>query len=231
MILTGRLSYDGQRRELEEAFSNGLQYPGASGSAAERYNCRCTMVSYIPDVDTSDAVRWSRNPTTNNREYVPNITYSEWKKSKATKAILSGAILHGALNDDNDPYGRRRAEHAESYYDSVRNSKKEPIVNAISQNTGMSSSDVSNVYAHVFVNEYDLDGTLKRFDADYDMAESFRRLRDGKDIQEHDIVLLKHEALEYKLMNERGFSYDEAHRQAERLYNYKTALDKFLDKE
>ena len=66
---------DGQRRELEEAFSNGLQYPGASGSAAERYNCRCTMVSYIPDVDTSDAVRWSRNPTTNNREYVPNITY------------------------------------------------------------------------------------------------------------------------------------------------------------
>ena len=109
---------DGQRRELEEAFSNGLQYPGASGSAAERYNCRCTMVSYIPDIDTSDAVRWSRNPTTNNREYVPNITYSEWKKLKT-------ATIRSPINQRNTSRGKASAV---THYDVELNTRQEKLL-------------------------------------------------------------------------------------------------------
>ena len=62
------------------------------------------------------------------------------------------------------------------------------------------------------------------------MAESFRRLRDGKDIQEHDLIMLRHERLEYGLMNKFGMSYDEAHKLAASKYNYKEALDAFKKK-
>ena len=99
---------DGQRRDLDEAFSNGLQYPGdSSGSAAEVWRCRCTMTSYIPDVDTSDAVRWSRDPATGKREYVPGITYEQWARSKTTlnlaKAIDSIQLARGTSNYKYEP--------------------------------------------------------------------------------------------------------------------------------
>lgn len=67
-----------------------------------------------------------------------------------------------------------------TYYESVCNSKKDSIVKVISPNSGFSEVYISKVYDYVFKNEYDLYRGKKRFDADYDMAESFRRLREGK---------------------------------------------------
>ena len=43
---------------------------------------------------------------------------------------------------------------------------------------------------------------------------------DGKNIMEMDIVLLHHELMESRLMNENGMSYNEAHREAEKEYSY-----------
>jgi hypothetical protein len=41
---------EGQERELDEAFSNGLMYPGEQGmKAEENINCRCTMLSKIKE--------------------------------------------------------------------------------------------------------------------------------------------------------------------------------------
>lgn len=151
------------------------------------------------------------------------------EKSNSSDIMKSGA-KRGALTDKNDPLYEKRDRHAETYYESVRNSKKAPIVKVISQNSGFSEAYISKVYDHVFVNEYDLYGGRKRFEPDYDMAESFRRLREGKDIQEHDIILLKHEHLEYGLMNKFGISYDEAHELTQSKYDYKTALDEFKKK-
>ena len=50
------LELDGEHVPLDEEFSNGLQYPGdPSGDPSEVYNCRCTMVAYFPETDSSTA--------------------------------------------------------------------------------------------------------------------------------------------------------------------------------
>lgn len=63
---------DGEIVGLNEKFSNGLAFPGdPNGSPSEVYNCRCTMVAALDDVDTSDARRNSK---------LKGISYEEWKK-------------------------------------------------------------------------------------------------------------------------------------------------------
>lgn len=82
----------------------------------------------------------------------------------------------GVLTDKNDPLHVKREKHAQSYYQAVRNSKKSVIIKTISDNTDMSEKYISKVYDQVFMNEYNLYGGSKRFNPDYDMAESFRKL-------------------------------------------------------
>lgn len=144
--------------------------------------------------------------------------------------IIETGSTSGALTDKNDPLFEKRDRHADMYYNAVRNSQKEPIVKSISRNSGFSEAFISKVFDHVFRNEYNLYAGMKRFDPDYDMSESFRRLREGKDIQEHDIILLRHEHLEYGLMNKLGIPYSDAHELAQRKYNYKRAMEKFKKK-
>ena len=157
-----------------------------------------------------------------------NISSSVVKPVKSS--IIKKEAISGALTDKNDPLYEKRGRHAESYYRAIRNSKKADIVKGIAKNTGISEASLSKVYDHVFINEYMLYEGRRRFDPDYDMAESFRRLREGKNIQEHDLILLQHERLEYGLMNKLGLSYEEAHKLAESKHNYREALDTFKKK-
>lgn len=137
---------------------------------------------------------------------------------------VSGAIS-GALNDYNDPYQKRRDAHAERYYEELRRSKPEYIVKKLSEHSGISVKSAQKVYEHVFINEYELDdGEIKRFAPSYDMAESFRRLLSGEDIQEHDIILVHHERLEYELMNRYKKDSRTAHKLTCRKYDYQSAL-------
>lgn len=156
----------------------------------------------------------------------PRPTVAEFPKH----GTIRKEAVKGALNDQNDPGYVRRDRHAEKYYQAVRNSKKENIVRTIAKNTKMSEASISKVYDHVFINEYELYGGHRRFDPDYDMSESFRRLREGRDIQEHDLILLHHERLEYELMKKLGLSYREAHKFAESKYNYGEALKAFNER-
>jgi len=144
--------------------------------------------------------------------------------------IINSRVFKGALTDRNDPLYIQRDKHALMYYESVRNSKKADIVKSIANNSGMKEKSIAKVYEHVFINEYDLYGGKRRFDPDYDMAESFRRLREGKNVQKHDIIMLKHERLEYELMKKNNMSYLEAHRLAEKKYNYQKALMEYKKK-
>ncbi|MCL2387123.1 MAG: hypothetical protein FWC89_06175 [Defluviitaleaceae bacterium] len=125
----------------------------------------------------------------------------------------------------------RMEKFAEQFYESVRNRKSDAT--KISQNTGISVADVENVRQHIFFNAYDLGGRQpRRFDPDYDQAQSWQRLCiGGKHIREMDIVFLKHEILEYDLMNKQGVCYDDAHATAELRYNYKKYIDELNLKE
>ena len=46
------LAIDGERVEVGETFSNDCEYPGdPAGPPEEVYNCRCTLIPYLPDYD------------------------------------------------------------------------------------------------------------------------------------------------------------------------------------
>lgn len=53
---------DGERVDKDAAFSNGCRFPGdPNGAPEEVYNCRCTMVSYLPDYpDARDRVTYQQ---------------------------------------------------------------------------------------------------------------------------------------------------------------------------
>ena len=128
--------------------------------------------------------------------------------------IITGAS--GAIpRSDRD----RMESHASLYYEEIR--KRGGDTETISKNTGISVDDIQKVKEHIFENRYNLGGPEpERFDADYDIAVSWQRLIEGKSIQDMDIVLLNHELLESRLMNEEGKEYGEAHREAEKEFSY-----------
>ncbi|WP_417352181.1 phage minor head protein [Gordonibacter pamelaeae] len=129
----------------------------------------------------------------------------------------------GALNDENDPCNTRREAHARRYYEQVRKRDAAKEVEAVSKNAGVPAEIVEKARLHVFVNEYDLAKGHARFDEDYEMAQSWQRLRSGRGIQQHDITLLFHESHEYDLMAQ-GIPYEEAHAMTQRIYNYSQQL-------
>lgn len=155
---------------------------------------------------------------------------SDLTKTKSYKAAKRGQELKsGALNIKNDPLGRKREAHAKRYYEEITNRKPYTVINRIAKNGNISKKSAKNIYNHVFVESHRFaDGSTRMFDPDYDMAESFRRILDGKDIKSHDIVLIKHENLELNLMKKYNLAYEDAHNLAVRKYDYEKALDEFL---
>ncbi|QWQ39297.1 hypothetical protein KMP11_02940 [Gemella sp. zg-570] len=179
--------------------------------------CRCVLVAYI-DVDTLAKGF--------DREEVADTIIENKEKINYNKNVIISPGIHGALNDNNDPYQINRDKHAEKYYNYVRNRDKKKEILTIAINTGFRIEDIEKIYNHIFINEYNLVNDFKRFDPDYNMAESWRRLREGKNIQNHDFVMLEHEFFEYTLMKQ-GYNYRQAHDLTNEIYNYYEALKKW----
>ena len=71
---------------------------------------------------------------------------------------------------------------------------------------------------------YNLNKGSTTFEPDFQMAQSFQRLISGKPLK-RDIIMLKHERLEYELMHRYGYTdYATTHRITERKYNYAEAV-------
>lgn len=137
--------------------------------------------------------------------------------------------VSGALDGRNDPTGAKREAHAISYYEQVRKRDKSMEIAAVAKHSGVSAEGVARAYDHLFVNEYDLEGGRRRFDPDYYIAQSWQRLREGKGVQPHDLTLLRHESYEYVMMRA-GIDYREAHRLAEKRYNYSKELCEWMER-
>ena len=144
--------------------------------------------------------------------------------------IINKKTVSGALTSKNDPDFQRRTDFANSYYKEVLGRKREYEIAAVAKNSGMNEREVSKVFAHIFENEHlFMDGSIHKFDCDYDMAQSWIRLREGKNIQEHDMILLKHELMEAEIMGDgTDIPYEPAHEETTKKYDYKKALIKFL---
>lgn len=80
---------DGQTVDVDKPFKvDGyeLMYPGDSSAPGYLvYNCRCTQVSVLDDVDTSGGMRWARDPDTGESVLVKDMTYAEWAGWKETE--------------------------------------------------------------------------------------------------------------------------------------------------
>lgn len=135
--------------------------------------------------------------------------------------IMNLGAISGALN----PFSKDAKKHAAQYYESVRHMNTD--VARISENTGISEAEIAKIKKHVFLEKHDLGGDEPEyFYPNYEMAQSWQRLIDGKNIQKHDVTLLRHEAMERELMD-KGYSQAEAHRLAEEKYNYSKESDEY----
>ncbi|MBR0280374.1 MAG: hypothetical protein IJQ81_02145 [Oscillibacter sp.] len=136
-------------------------------------------------------------------------------------------LLFGAISGALDPDSKEAQEHAERYYNLVRRMRTD--VQKIAQNTGYPEQEIAQIKRFIFLEEHDLgDGKIERFAACYEMAASWQRLIDGKDIQKHDLTLLRHELMEHGLMLN-GMSQHDAHIQTSRVYNYALEAENYYD--
>lgn len=212
-----------------KSLEGSYNYPEVPKDIYRRHgNCRCT-VDYHPGNGKKQNVhtkKWTdeKQKLVRKRSRIGIESVDEREQKRYNRVMKSSGAVYGAWNDRNDPYNKERDRHAQEFYESVRNRNKQHEIVKVSNNSGLSQSDVEKIYNHIFINEYDLEDGRKRFDPSYDMAESWRRLSEigGKNIQPHDLVMLDHELMEHDLMAN-GMRYDEAHELTNKNYNYQKA--------
>lgn len=74
---------DGEQVDNDKKFSNGCMFPGdPNGPPWEVYNCRCTLIAKIEDVDTSSAKRRDGYGVT------PDMTFAQWRNQKRGEGYL-----------------------------------------------------------------------------------------------------------------------------------------------
>lgn len=72
---------DGQERDLDEPYDNGLMYPGdQTGDAAEVINCRCTQITQIVGLEDIRDERRAEG------KVIPYTTYTDWYANRVLES-------------------------------------------------------------------------------------------------------------------------------------------------
>lgn len=183
-------------------------------SLHSRYNRRGTK---LEGKERRQALKNARKATRFTKEQAKNLQDSVLNRvanSGESGIIRVSGAISGALNPDS----KEAQDHADQYYESVRHMTND--VNRIAKNTGFSADLIFQIKDFIFMQKHDLGGKeLEYFYPSYEMAQSWQRLIEGKNIQPHDLTLLNHEKMERELMAQ-GYSQNEAHDITSRVYNY-----------
>lgn len=217
-----------------KSLEGSYNYPEVPKDIYRRHgNCRCT-VDYHPGNGKKQNVhtkRWAESKKSAKIEVLKGVGLP----------IQSGArnYFRDESNDDILPKDFIKAEkHAYLTYDKIKNSNQELEKRKIYSNIGkfkemknFTKEDVDIAFNHVFNDIHILKDGESLFLPEVNMAESWERLITGKDIQSHDLILLKHERLEHDYMYIRGnMDYDTAHAKTDETYNYGKALTRYLER-
>lgn len=210
------------------------RYPKVPKDAYRRHqHCRCT-VDYHPGNGKKQNVhskRWS--------DPLKSAKIEERKQIGLTIQAGAKNYFRDESNDDVLPKDFIKAEkHAYITYDRIKNSNQELEKRKIYSNIGkfkemkgFTKEDVDIAFNHVFNDVHNLRDGQSLFHPEINMAESWNRLISGKNIQPHDLILLKHERLEHDYMYVKGsMDYDNAHAKTDETYNYGSALVKYLER-
>ena len=222
-------------------------------------NCRTTTIPYFDDDLGLEDTRMSRNIKTGKSEKVADMNYKSWYDKYVVDKNVdtgyngnmenvvdifnkngSGAVYY-VRNDKYDKYiskeDLRKEIHAYKYYNAIKNRDYKSEVDIIYNNiknseymTDFSKEDVEIAFKHIFIDKHNLDDGYCYFKPDYEMAQSWQRLRDGNNIKKHDLVMLRHERLEYDYMNNYKLNYKQAHEKSDLLYSYVNELKRYLHK-
>ena len=157
-----------------------------------------------------------KKPTISSEERERMLIAGMKKPQRLDFSAESGIINTGAISGALNPMSKKAEQHAAQYYEAVRHMKTDTA--RISQATGIAKDKLDKIKEHVFIKEHDLINGKRRFDPDYEMAQSWQRLINGN-FKEQDIVLLKHEYAELRYM-EKGLTQNEAHIKASRKYDF-----------
>ena len=108
--------------------------------------------------------------------------------------------------------------HADRFYEEVRHRKTD--VKRIADNTKFTEKAVEEIKQHMFFKKHDLGGgVMGRFTADFDQAQAWNRLTQGRHT-DIDILLLKHEYVELAQMRLHGYDYPDAHDIANKYHDW-----------
>ena len=123
------------------------------------------------------------------------------------------------LSDMTGPQAIEYDELAENMYEKIRNSNDDDI-KKISKNMNWDEDKIKLIKEHVFIKKHLFeDGDIRRFDPDFWQASTWERMITG-DIGKYDELFLNHEFYELNYMKKFNSTYEEAHKEANKLYNW-----------
>lgn len=178
-------------------------YPDVPDDVYRRHeNCRCT-VEYNPGDGKRQNV-WTK-------QWQEPEKYDTLKKSSMQLVQQSGAKKTEGWEE----------RHAERYYEEIRKRAAYSDAKKIAKHVkSFSEEQIELIRHHLFIEKHHRMGTLARFDADYDIAQAWQRLVEGKNVRKSDIILLHHEYTELSIMYQTGCQYEEAHELANEQFNW-----------
>lgn len=237
-VLDKRTSHICQQHD-SKVYNTAEAVPGVNYPPLHPW-CRSTTIAHDDDIDYSKLERRARNPETGKVEYVPaDMSYKEWYDKYVAKDRgksynqgmdkLAPQVSSGSISAARGDVEKQKNAFAVRYYNQLRNSDREDVVKKMMKSSNLPHSTVSKALEHILDNKYllwDYDAFEERemnFYPHYDMARSFQRLYMGNP-KESDIIMLQHESLESYYMNHKKMDYDEAHKKANKKFNYQEAI-------